>query len=62
VYTLFGLYLVKGMDNDEARLLEDILGNYDKKLRPVIKKQHNVTVKLGLTLNQIIDVVSKQLQ
>jgi len=50
------------MDNDEARLLEDILGNYDKKLRPVIKKQPNVTVKLGLTLNQIIDVVSKQLQ
>lgn len=46
-----------GVDYDEAKLLKDILGEYNKKLRPVIKKEHNVTVKLGLTLNQIVDVV-----
>lgn len=47
------------MDTDEARLLEDVLGaSYDKKLRPVMEKHKNVTVVLGLTLNQIMDVVS----
>ncbi|XP_031551820.1 ligand-gated ion channel 4-like, partial [Actinia tenebrosa] len=48
------------IDTDEARLLEDVLGkSYDKKLRPVIDKHKNVTVVLGLTLNQIMDVIEK---
>ncbi|XP_031573810.1 neuronal acetylcholine receptor subunit alpha-7-like [Actinia tenebrosa] len=46
-------------DNDEAKLLKDVLGEYNKKLRPVISKHDKVEVKLGFTLNQIIDVIEK---
>lgn len=46
------------MDNDEARLLDDVFGkSYNKYLRPVMKKSQNITVTFGLTLNQIMDMV-----
>ncbi|KAK3740406.1 hypothetical protein QZH41_009479 [Actinostola sp. cb2023] len=48
------------MDNDEARLLDDVVGeSYNKNLRPVMLKSQNITVKFGLTLNQIIDMIEK---
>ncbi|EDO42039.1 predicted protein [Nematostella vectensis] len=53
-YNQNGIY-----DDDERRLLADVFGSYDNKLRPVLSKTHNVTVKLGLTLNQIMDVIEK---
>ena len=43
---------------DEQRLLAAILHNYDSNTRPVMNASTPVSVKLGITLNQIFDVVS----
>lgn len=43
---------------DEQRLLNKIYRNYDNSVRPVYNATHNVVVKFGLTLIQIMDMVS----
>ena len=43
---------------DEERLLEDIFSLYLSAARPAINDTDTVNVTLGLTLSQIIDVVS----
>lgn len=43
---------------DEQRLLAKIYRNYDNVVRPVYNATHAVTVKFGMTLIQIIDLVS----
>ena len=43
---------------DEHRLLEDILEDYDTAARPVYNASHKVTVKFGLTVTQLADMVS----
>lgn len=53
----FSPNFTEDFDNDEARLLKDVLGKYNKKLRPVLSKHDKVEVILGFTLNQIVDVV-----
>ena len=45
----------------ERRLLEDLMGNYNKLERPVYNESDAVNLTFGLTLQQIIDVVSPQL-
>ena len=42
---------------DEQRLLMKLLHNYDTAARPVFNASHTVTVKFGLTLTQIADMV-----
>ena len=42
----------------ERRLLNDLLANYNKLERPVINESEAVQLSFGLTLQQIIDVVS----
>ena len=42
---------------DEQRLMRKILHNYDTAARPVFNASHSVTVKYGLTLIQIADMV-----
>ena len=42
---------------DEQKLLNRILQNYDTAARPVYNASHTVTVKFGLTLTQIADMV-----
>jgi hypothetical protein len=43
----------------EERLLKDLFSRVDTNdLRPVANDSDNVTVEIGLTLSQIIDVVS----
>ena len=42
----------------ERRLLNDLLQFYNNLERPVYSEQEPVLLKLGLTLQQIIDVVS----
>ena len=43
--------------SDEQRLLAELMFNYEKEVRPVLKASEPVELKIGLTLNQI-DVVS----
>ena len=45
--------------NPEAkRLYEDLLSTYNRLIRPVGNNSDKLTVKLGLKLSQLIDVVS----
>ncbi|XP_020914175.1 neuronal acetylcholine receptor subunit alpha-10 [Exaiptasia diaphana] len=52
-------YREEFLDDDEARLHRDLFGNYTPEVRPVKKKTQVVTVKLGITIHQIIDLVEK---
>ncbi|XP_067937010.1 acetylcholine receptor subunit alpha-like 1 [Watersipora subatra] len=45
-------------DTDEQRLLRSLMTNYEKAVRPVMKASDPITLKIGLTMNQI-DVVEK---
>ena len=44
-------------DNVEARLRRKLFRDYDPELRPVVNRSSKVTVKLGVSLHQIINVV-----
>lgn len=53
------LQFATGMANPEAkRLYDDLLSNYNRLIRPVGNNSDRLTVKLGLRLSQLIDVVS----
>jgi hypothetical protein len=41
------------------RLYDDLLNNYNRLIRPVSNNTEKLTVKLGLKLSQLIDVVSQ---
>ena len=43
---------------DAKRLYDDLLSNYNRLIRPVGNNSDRLTVKLGLRLSQLIDVVS----
>jgi hypothetical protein len=43
----------------ERRLLNDLMANYNKLERPVVNESDAVSLSFGLTLQQIIDVVSQ---
>lgn len=43
---------------DAKRLYEDLLSNYNRLIRPVGNNSDRLTVKMGLRLSQLIDVVS----
>lgn len=46
--------------NPEAkRLYDDLLSNYNRLIRPVGNNSDRLTVKMGLRLSQLIDVVSR---
>lgn len=44
---------------DAKRLYHDLLSNYNRLIRPVGNNSDRLTVKMGLRLSQLIDVVSK---
>ena len=44
---------------DESRLLNHLLTNYDKRVRPILDAKKNITIYVGITLTQIFDMVSK---
>ncbi|CAH0687667.1 unnamed protein product [Spodoptera exigua] len=47
--------------NPEAkRLYDDLLSNYNRLIRPVGNNSDRLTVKMGLRLSQLIDVVEKR--
>ena len=45
-------------DDDESRLLRKLFKNYDPEVRPVLKISDAVTVRIGISLFQLIQVVS----
>ena len=44
----------------ERRLLNDLMTHYQKLERPVLEESQAVSLKFGLTLQQILDVVSTE--
>ena len=54
------LFVIVGAESGmhERRLLNDLLANYNKLERPVVNESEAVMLSFGLTLQQIIDVVS----
>ena len=44
---------------EESRLLNHLMTNYDREVRPVYNASHKVVVSVGITLTQIFDMVSK---
>lgn len=45
-------------DREELTLFRDLFDGYDKRLRPALRKEDNVTVILGISVHQLIDIVS----
>lgn len=42
---------------DTKRLYDDLLSNYNRLIRPVINNTETLTVRLGLKLSQLIEMV-----
>ena len=60
---LFGLFCILesalgAIPTDEQRLLEKLLAGYNPASRPVYNASDTVTVKFGITLTQVSDMVS----
>ena len=47
-----------GGNSDAKRLYDDLMSNYNRLIRPVANHSEKVTVKLGVRLTQIIEIVS----
>ena len=45
-------------EQHESRLLDHLLSDYNKQVRPIIDHRRNITVHVGITLTQIFDMVS----
>ena len=57
--TLFCLVRTGCAGNPDAkRLYDDLLSRYNRLIRPVGNNSDTITVKMGLRLSQLIDVVS----
>ena len=50
-----------GGNSDAKRLYDDLMSNYNRLIRPVSNHSEKVTVKLGVRLTQIIEIVSQSL-
>lgn len=59
IATWFSSLLPNVAANPEAkRLYDDLLSNYNRLIRPVGNNSDRLTVKMGLRLSQLIDIVS----
>ncbi|XP_018016609.2 neuronal acetylcholine receptor subunit alpha-5-like [Hyalella azteca] len=50
---------LKLTENDEKRLLDELMWGYDRNVRPVLNASHAVVIQLGITLTQIFDMDEK---
>jgi hypothetical protein len=55
------LPLLAAGNPDAKRLYDDLLSNYNRLIRPVANNTDKITVKMGLKLSQLVDLVSKKL-
>lgn len=46
---------------DAKRLYDDLMSSYNSLIRPVANNSDRLTIKMGLRLSQLIDVVSTQI-
>ena len=46
-------------DRAELSLFRDLFDGYDKRIRPALRKEDNVTVMLGISVFQLIDLVGR---
>jgi nicotinic acetylcholine receptor, invertebrate len=51
-------FIIVKANPDSKRLYDDLLSNYNRLIRPVGNNSDRLTVKMGLRLSQLIDVVS----
>ena len=51
-------FLVAEANPEAKRLYDDLLTNYNRLIRPVGNNSDRLTVKMGLRLSQLIEVVS----
>lgn len=58
VVFLLNCCVIHGND-DTKRLYDDLINGYNSLIRPVGNNSDRLTVKMGLRLSQLIDVVSK---
>ena len=58
VTVAFRLLVVVNGDDVEYRLMSHLLSHYDNRIRPSLNASHPLNVTFGLSLAQIIDVVS----
>ena len=62
IFYVMSEIFISGWANPHAkRLYDDLLSNYNRLIRPVENNTDHLTVKLGLKLSQLIDVVSTKL-
>lgn len=54
---LFVTVDIVSTDESEYRLIQDLMRNYDPRIRPSINASESLNVTFGLALAQIIDVV-----
>lgn len=57
IFVIFG---VTTANPDAKRLYDDLMSSYNRLIRPVVNNSDTLTVRLGLKLSQLIDVVSKK--
>lgn len=55
---LLGWLAVAEGNPDAKRLYDDLMSSYNRLIRPVSNNSDTLTVKMGLKLSQLIDVVS----
>ena len=56
-----GLVALVQPNPDAKRLYDDLLSNYNRLIRPVANNTDKITVKMGLKLSQLVDLVSLEL-
>ncbi len=62
ILAVLALFLVESDANPDAkRLYDDLLADYNRLIRPVSNHTDKVTVKLGLRLSQLVDLVRIEL-
>jgi hypothetical protein len=57
-----GIPTITANTSDEQRLFYTLMTGYEKAVRPIRKASDVVVVKLGITLTQIMDIVSNEIE
>ena len=56
-WLILGLVSLVQPNPDAKRLYDDLLSNYNRLIRPVANNTDKITVKMGLKLSQLVDLV-----
>lgn len=56
-FLCFAVFLLTAADENEFRLIRDVMSRYDKRIRPSVNHTLPTTINFSVALAQIIDVV-----